>query len=387
MRIAIFGGSFNPPHLGHREVVKNVLDQIHPDRFMIIPDNIPPHKELESGSPDAHTRLQMCLNNFSDMQDIQISEMEIVREGRSYTAETVDHLRVDYPEDELLFVMGTDMLMSFEEWYRFEYLLEQLTLVVLARNDGDAGNINKHAEYLNKKYSAKIQFVDCPALPMSSTQIRAALKNRGGNEFLKEEVYQLIIKKRLYDAQVNLSWLEDEIRPLHKKNRMSHVLGVKEEAIRLAQRWGADPDDAAEAGLLHDVTKKLAPEDQLILIDKYGIIISNIERENYKLLHAITGAQFAREQFGVSDEIYNAIRWHTTGKPAMSLLEKIIYLADFIEPNRTFPGVNELRKQCYDNIDNAMELALKMSLDIITERGDIIHPRTQEAYEWYHRKD
>ena len=387
MRIAIFGGSFNPPHLGHRAVVQNVMEQIKPDCFMIIPDNIPPHKELESGSPDSRARLQLCRLNFSDIEGIQISKIEINREGRSYTADTIENLRMSLPEDELLFVMGTDMLLSFEEWYHFEYLLQQLTLVVLARNDGDAAEITNHAEYLINKYDAKIEFVDCPALPMSSTQIRAKLKVREGNDLLHDDVYAQIIRDRLYDAQVNLDWLEERIRPLHKKKRMNHVIGVKEEAIRLAKRWNIDPDTAAEAGLLHDVTKKMTDSDQLILLDKYGIIISNVERENTKLLHAITGAEYAREQFGVSDEIYGAIRWHTTGKPDMSMLEKIIYLADCIEPNREYPNVDILRERCYENINDAMELALKMSLDVISERGDPIHPKTREAYEWYHRKD
>lgn len=387
MRIAIFGGSFNPPHLGHREVVKNVMEQVKPDCFMIIPDNIPPHKNLESGSPDAYARLQMCHANFSGMEGIQISEIEINREGRSYTADTIENLRMSLPEDELLFVMGTDMLLSFEEWYHFEYLLEQLTLLVLARNDGDAEKITKHAEYLKNKYDARIDFVDCPALPMSSTQIRAILKNREGNEFLHDDVYAQIIRYRLYDAQVNLDWLEEKVRPLHKKRRMNHVIGVKEEAIRLAERWNIDPNVAAEAGLLHDVTKKMSEQDQLLLIDKYGIIISNVERENPKLLHAISGAEYARDQFGVSDEIYDAIRWHTTGKPDMSMLEKIVYLADCIEPNRDYPDIDILRTKCYEDIDIAMEMALKMSLDVVSERGDPVHPKTQEAYEWYHRKD
>ena len=159
-----------------------------------------------------------------------------------------------------------------------------------------------------------------------------------------------------------------------------------EEASRLADRWGVDPQTAEEAGLLHDVTKKLDTDGQLLLADKYGIIISDSERENPKLLHAITGSEYARREFGVSQEVCDAIRWHTTGRPEMTMLEKVIYLADCIEPNRTYPGVEDLRAACYDDIDKAMCIALKMSINVVRERGDVLHAATLEAYEWYRRK-
>ena len=141
MKIAVFGGSFNPPHLGHRSVVEMVSEHIQPDLFLIIPDNVPPHKELEEGSPDSSTRLRMCIDNFSELPGVQVSDMEIQREGRSYTADTVKALRDRYPTDTLMFVMGTDMLLSFEEWYHFEYLLKELELIVLSRFDTDDDQI------------------------------------------------------------------------------------------------------------------------------------------------------------------------------------------------------------------------------------------------------
>ena len=125
----------------------------------------------------------------------------------------------------------------------------------------------------------------------------------------------------------------------------------------------------------------------MILCDKYGIINDNAEKENVKLLHAKTGAALARDLFGVSDAVYDAIRWHTTGKPDMTLLEKIIYLADYIEPNRNFPGLEELRAKTYENIDSAMALGLKMSLEDIRSYGREPHAVTAEAYAWYSRKE
>ena len=148
-----------------------------------------------------------------------------------------------------------------------------------------------------------------------------------------------------------------------KPRRISHVWGCEHEARHLAERWGCDPDAAAEAGILHDCTKKLELSDQLLLSDKYGIINDTVETANTKLLHAKTGAAVAKDRFGVPLEIENAIRWHTTGKPDMTTLEKVLYMADYIEPSRDFDGVDELRRLAYTDLDAAMVLGLKMSLE------------------------
>ena len=120
MRLAIYGGSFNPPHLGHVGAARSVYEQLRPDKLLIIPTNIPPHKELEANSPSPAQRLEFCDMAFSELPGAEISDMEIRREGRSYTAETVDVLRGQYPGAELCIVMGTDMFLSFRTWFRWQ---------------------------------------------------------------------------------------------------------------------------------------------------------------------------------------------------------------------------------------------------------------------------
>ncbi len=151
----------------------------------------------------------------------------------------------------------------------------------------------------------------------------------------------------------------------------------------LAKTWGEDPDTAATAGILHDITKRVRGEEQLQLCRKYGIVYDKAEECNTVILHARTGAAMARELFHVSDEIYDAIRWHTTGKPDMTTLEKILYLADFIEPTRDFPGLEELRKLAYKDLDAAMALALSMSMGYIRRQGKEVYKDTLDAYHWY----
>ena len=154
--------------------------------------------------------------------------------------------------------------------------------------------------------------------------------------------------------------------------------------MKLAARWGVSAEDADEAAICHDITKKIDREDQLRLCEKYGIIPDEYEKNSEKLMHAKTGAAFAGEMFGLSEEVKSAIRWHTTGKPDMTALEKITYLADYIEPNRDgFAGLTELRRVCFEDLDAAMELAARMSLDEVFGRKQPPHENTLLAWRYY----
>lgn len=383
MKIAIYGGSFNPPHCGHVEAARTIADTLKPDKLLIIPASIPPHKELAEGSPDAEERLLLAKMAFAEIPGAEVCDIEIRREGRSYSADTLEQLMGIYPGAEFIFAMGTDMLLSFEEWYRYRFLLENMTLAVFCRNEGEDAEIQRHAEYLKNEYGARIIGINHEPRPMSSTDLRDMLPRRMGASWIPESVYAHIIRTGDYGAKPELYWLREKAYDMLKPKRVAHVAGCESEAVKLAQFWGEDPETAAEAGILHDITKKLVLSDQLILCDKYGIINDTAETENVKLLHAKTGAAVARDMFNIGDEVYEAIRWHTTGKPDMTLLEKIIYMADYIEPTRDFPGVEDLRELAYKDLDEAMTLGLEMSLEDIRSYGWEPYIATVDAYNWY----
>lgn len=383
MRIAIYGGSFNPPHQGHVEAARTICDTLKPDKLLIIPASIPPHKALAKDSPTAQERLELTRLAFGEIPGAEVCDIEIMREGKSYTADTLEQLQTIYPDAEFYLTMGTDMLLSFEEWYRFRFLLDNMTLAVFCRNEGEDADILRHAKYLTDEYGARITEINHDPKPMSSTELRDMLPRRMGSSRIPDAVYSRIIRQGLYGAKPELYWLREKSYTYLKPNRIAHVAGCESEAVRLAQRWGENPETAAEAGILHDITKKLLLQEQLKLCEKYGIINDTFETENLKLLHAKTGAALSRDLFNISDEVYEAIRWHTTGKPDMNLLEKIIYMADYIEPNRDFEGVEELRKLAYDDLDAAMELGLYMSLEDIRSYGNEPYYVTADAYKWY----
>lgn len=383
MRIVVYGGSFNPPHPAHVRAAHLAYETLRPDKMLIIPAADPPHKQLAEGSPAPLERLELTRIAFRDFPEAEVSDMEISRGGASYTADTLAELAAQYPGTELFFVIGTDMLTSFERWHNFRDILALSALAVLPRGEGDMPEIERFSQRFEKLYGARVRVIDAAPLPMSSSKMRSLLVSRQGADVLDGEVYARIIRMRDYGAKPQLDWLRERAYTYLKPKRIPHVAGCEQEAASLARRWGEDPGDAAEAGILHDITKKLSMDEQLILAEKYGIVFDKFERENIKLTHAITGAALSRELFGVPDRIYSAIRWHTTGRADMTLLEKIIYLADYIEPTRDFDGVVPLRKLAYEDIDSAMALGLKMSLAELRQNGIEPHGATVSALEWY----
>lgn len=386
MKTAIYGGSFNPPHLGHVKAAAAVREKLEPDRFLIIPTNIPPHKDMAEDSPSPEQRMELCRLAFRDIPGVELSDLEIKREGRSYSADTVSILRQKYPEDELYLVIGSDMFLSFCQWYKFQYLLDNCVLTVLSREEDDRQELECFKTELEEKYGAKVLLLSHEPLPMSSEEIRDRLRLGLGSDMLHQAVYAEIIRKRYYEAEPELTWLRRQVIPMLSSQRIAHTAGCEHEAVQMAKLWGEDPEKAAVAGILHDSTKNLSYEEQLILCDKYGIILDNAQRENPKLLHAITGAALAKDRFGVSEEISQAIRWHTTGKPDMTTLEKIIYLADYIEPTRDFEGVEQLRELAYEDLDKALALGLEMSLEELRRQNVEPHRDTVEACLWYTRQ-
>ena len=188
----------------------------------------------------------------------------------------------------------------------------------------------------------------------------------------------------LFPADRDLTCLSEEalqqaVVALLKPSRVAHVLGCRDTAVRLAEKWGADVEDAARAALLHDVTKALDGPLQLTLCEAYGIILDNFSHENPKTLHALTGSLVAERIFGENPAVVAAIRSHTTGKADMNMLEKIIYVADYMEPNRDFDGVEKLRQLAYSDIDKALILGLEMTISMLLEQGKEIAPASQAA--------
>ncbi|MBR5708057.1 MAG: nicotinate (nicotinamide) nucleotide adenylyltransferase [Oscillospiraceae bacterium] len=378
-RTGLFGGTFNPPHIGHISVADAAVESLGLDSLIVMPTGTPPHKELSDGAPDADARLEMTRLAAAGTPRAVVSDMEIRREGRSYTADTVRAILADEPDTELWLIVGDDMFFSIERWYDAKWLLENVSLAVFARSDC-MPDIRAHAERLESR-GARVRIVEKQVIEVSSTELREALPKRGGRTFLSDAVYSYIIRRRLYNALPDIDWLREKALALLKPSRVAHVLGTERTAASMALRWGVDEDTARTAALLHDCTKRLSADEQLKFDSLRATMSNNPVPE--KLFHAITGAELAQREFGISDGIREAIRWHTSGRPAMTALEKIIYLADMTEPERDFEGVDRLRALCFEDLDRAMLEALEMSVESIKKRNLPLDATTVRALEYY----
>ena len=389
-RIGIYGGTFNPPHIGHIQAAKQAVKTLQLDKLLLIPDRVAPHKELPDNSPSPWQRLDMLRIAAGQDPALEVSDIELNREGPSYTCETVAQLKECYPQAELVVLMGTDMFLSFPSWRCPQKILAGAALAVAYRGDRQERQEVARMQRQLESQGAKVYLLENQVTEISSTQLRRMLAFGCADSFLSPGVGDYIRQNGLYDTgadwhRLPMEQLGQVVRRLLKPNRVAHVLGCRDTAVELAQRWGADPVDAARAGLLHDITKALDGPLQLTLCQAYGKMLDDFSRKYPKTLHAFTGSLVAGRIFGENDAVVEAIACHTTGKADMNLLETILYVADYMEPNRDFPGVERLRQAAFQDIQAALKLGLEMTLEHLKNQGSEVSPQSQEALDWLNR--
>ena len=391
MKIGIYGGTFNPVHTGHLYAAKQTVQALGLDKLLMIPDRIAPHKEIPTGSPTPEQRLEMLELAVVREPQIEVSDIELKREGKSYTYLTVEALAEIYPGAELYLLMGTDMFLSFHTWMNPERITARATLAVMYRGEkGEAEKIEARKAEMEAA-GVRICLVKNEIISISSTQLRRLIAFRCAGAFLPDGVEEYIRSHRLYDScadwkNLPMEKLEPIVVRLLNPNRVAHVLGCRDTAVELAKRWGADETDAARAGILHDITKALDGPLQLTLCEAYGKILNAFSRKYPKTLHALTGSLVAERIFGENSAVVDAICSHTTGKAGMNLLEKIIYVADYMEPCRKFPGVENLRSLAYEDMDGALKLGLEMTLQHLANLGDEVSPESRQALEFLNQR-
>jgi predicted HD superfamily hydrolase involved in NAD metabolism len=180
---------------------------------------------------------------------------------------------------------------------------------------------------------------------------------------------------------MNATDYREIIKPLLSEKRYYHSLCVSKTAVKLAEKYGADVKKAVVAGILHDIMKDLSPDEQLKMMTRYDIVLSDVERTAQKLWHAMLGAAYIEDKLGITDaEILNAVRYHTTGRANMTALEKVLYIADFISEDRDYDGVEAMRKAAEISLEQAMVEGMTFSILDLAQRYKPIHPDTVAAY-------
>ena len=392
MRIGIYGGTFNPPHLGHIRAAEFAVQALHLDKLLLMPDRIAPHKQLPEGSASPAQRLQMVALSAQGLEAVEVSDLELRREGPSYSYLTVEQIHGLYPDAELFLLMGTDMFLSFHTWRNPERITAHAALGVFCRGEkGEREAILAQKQQM-EALGVRVELIENPVTAISSTDLRRMLVFRCAGEFLHPDVEKYIYDQGFYGTardlrNLSMEDLQETVCGLLKPSRVSHVLGCRQAAEELAKVHGADVTVAARAALLHDITKALDGPLQLTLCRAYGMMLSEFSRQNPKTLHQTTGALVAERIFGEADAVVESIRWHTTGKADMNLLQKIIYVADYMEPNRDFPGVEELRRLAYEDIDKALQLGLSMTIEMLTQQGRTVSRESREALAWLRKEE
>lgn len=388
MRIGLFGGSFDPVHKGHVSIVKGALRSGLVDIVIVIPAVINSFKQGKILLP-APYRYYMAKDVF-ERENVFVSDIEYKIEGVSYTAKTLELLTGrDYivpflekngikskaakEEHSYFWICGSDILPSFMSWYKPEVVLSYVTLLA-AKRPGTELCVPEGLE-------GHLLTFDMDEIDVSSSDIR----RRGDLENVPDKAVEFIKLHNLYELPNPLDNVSEEayikfcecaikMYFILGRKRLLHTLNVGILSCKLAAIFGADVDKALIAGAVHDCAKELPMDVQKDLAYK----VSGDTFVEDKLLHSPAGAYYAKEYFGIDDEeILDAITYHTTGKGDMTVLEKIVFLADKIEPARTYTDLTDIRAMAVTDLDKATGMCVKAVRAKFESKNRPVHPLTE----------
>ena len=405
----MIGGTFDPIHVGHLALAEEVLHSLGADKVIFVPSASPPHKE---GYLAYSYRHEMSIIATAANPCFEVSSIELKREGPSYTIDTVRELRNVFGE--LSFVTGADAILDIFSWENPEELLLECEFVVVARPGYESDVVNNHINMLVDDYGARIRKIQGPELDVSSSDIRCrVLTNRPIKYLVTEAVEAYIYKNGLYtfgntsgsgDTKNELALnirtpqdiekLRDRLRQSLSSDRYAHTISVSETAVSLARIYNQSIEEALIAGLLHDIAKQWSDEELLAYCDEHSIPTDPILRNEPGLLHGHVGEFIGRIEYGIlSEDVLMAVRNHTIGRSGMSVLEKVIFVADVIEPRRTSANghkeltayIDKIRRLAYKEykLDEAVYEALCLKRDYTTAKHGKIHPTATQALNHY----
>ena len=335
-RIGILGGTFNPVHIEHISIAKMAIEELKLDKLLIMPTYISPHK---SQLPiDSKHRINMLKLAFNDIEKAEVCTYEVEKQGKSYTYLTVEHFK-ETLNAQLFFICGEDMLTNFRFWKYPERVLASCELAVFGRQNSNADFV-KEKEYFNSEFNKTFYQLSYQGKDISSTKIRvyAKLKLKLEN-LVPKAVEDYIYENNLYPSD---KYTEFIVKHLPLK-RVIHTANVVVTALKKAKELGLDEEKVFISACLHDLAKYIdytkvegftKPQDMPIPV-----------------VHAFLGEYIAKNYLGIEDaEILSAIKYHTSGRKNMSVLEKLIFVADMVEEGRDYEGVDTLRA-LYDGDD------------------------------------
>ncbi len=380
MRIGVFGGTYNPVHLGHIWTARAVRDELSLDKLFMVVSADPPHKPDPERLP-GNIRYRILDISLEGEKGILPSDVELKREGKSYTVDTLSWFSGQYRGAELFFIVGGDMLENFPEWREPDRILSMAKLCAVGRPD-EVRNMEGIARDIEARFGGRVILSAFSGPNISSTEVRRRMYDAVPVDTLvKPAVENYLYENAVYMPE-DIVRIRQRLSKILKKKRLDHTMLTTCEAVKLAAHYGVDTKKARLAAVLHDCIK-LPNRELVAYCDEHFYDISQEERDNPYLIHSRLGAVLAEEEYGVTDpEILAAIRNHTIGRVGMSLLEKIIYVADKLEPSRDFKGVDAMRRTAYEDINKAMLMVMRHSADYTAASGRNVNPSTESVMEY-----
>ena len=344
-KIIIYGGTFDPVHFGHTELVKKAIEIVNPDKVIVVPTYETPLKNrVLSPAIDRYNMLKLAFKNW---KLVEISDYEINKKTKSYTIDTMEYFKSIYPNAELYFLLGSDQLANIKQWKRYDELLDMVTIICYKRAHY-CQCCKNHPCYCDTpiKGIKNIIYIKDRPLDISSTKIRKIVH---GFE-LNEEVLKYINNHGLYAAE--------RVQKFTKESRYAHCLRVGYMCRDLMEHWNPELKDIAySAGIYHDIAKDMDLNEQVAISEN---ILGITEYVSPRVLHGHVGAYQIKMNYKMENElILDSIRRHTRPfdyyETEPTLLDKVVYLCDKLEPNRTDEDVcgdiEYFRKLAYQDID------------------------------------
>ncbi|CDD08878.1 probable nicotinate-nucleotide adenylyltransferase [Clostridium sp. CAG:349] len=370
----VFGGSFDPVHVEHTNILKAAVRELCADKVIVVPTKNPPHKSA-SKTPFSD-RSEMARIAFSQVSaNVIVDDIENRNDGVNYSSDNLPVLEKKYGK--FVYVIGGDSLLALESWHEPEFIVRNFEIAVFDR-EGYQSAKDKAAE-LNEKWNGKIRILEHVGKEVDSHTIRDRLMLKADVSGLDENVERYIKSRNLYSeffpyVDKAATYL-DAKRLVHSKNTALVALSLNRNFCPKI-----DEDKLLLAGLLHDVGKMY---DKTELPNNIKNVIPK-DSIGTPVQHQFVSAEIVKNDFHISDEdVLNAIRFHTTGRENMSRFEKLIYVSDLISYERNFQGVESLRKAVYNDFEKGFITCLTYSRDYVVETGREVYPLTDKAISFY----
>ena len=390
MRIGIYGGTFNPIHTGHVRLAQSCLDALSLDKILVIPANIPPHKRAKQLLP-GDARMELCRLACGNDPRLEVTDIELRREGSSYTVDTLRELKALYPGAQLFLIVGSDMFLTLETWKESSEIFRLCTICTGAREEGEERTLQEKQQML-ESLGASCIVMQLPVFDISSTEIRRVVglgaDQRMLERWIPSAVAAKILEKGYYAAEPETDEDLRKALALAREKlgdyRLFHSRCVADAAQFLAKYHFdgvVDPKKALLAGLLHDICKDMSKEEQRGWMEKFEPIHDPLILQSPSLWHGFAGASYLKAAYGIDDEDFlNSIRYHTTARKAMSPLEQVVYLADYISLDRDYPDVAVMRAETLRSPEDGMRYSLRYTVGMLSKEGRILNRDTWEAY-------